>query len=157
VIVFIVPVDVDAEHRPDFAMLDAAVDALAPHVARGALVIVETTVPVGTTRQRVGGRIERATGMRPGADFALAFSPERVLRHGARDLQRLPRSWAASTRQHRAARFYASVLDAEVVAMSIAEAAEFSKLADTTYRDVNIALANEFAAAADRLGIDVRR
>ena len=60
---------------------------------------------------------------------------------------------AAST--DRAARFYASVLDAEVVAMSSSEAAEFSKLADTTYRDVNIALANEFARAADALGIDV--
>ena len=60
---------------------------------------------------------------------------------------------AAST--DRAARFYASVLDAEVVAMSSSEAAEFSKLADTTYRDVNIALANEFARAADAHGIDV--
>ena len=61
---------------------------------------------------------------------------------------------AAST--DRAARFYASVLDAEVVAMSSAEAAELSKLADTTYRDVNIAFANEFARAADALGVDVQ-
>ena len=51
-------------------------------------------------------------------------------------------------------RFYASVLDADMVAMSTAEAAEFSKLADTTYRDVNIALANEFAQA--RMGVDVQ-
>ena len=55
----------------------------------------------------------------------------------------------------RAAAFYDSVLDAEVVAMSSAEAAEFAKLADTTYRDVNIALANEFARYADRIGVDV--
>jgi nucleotide sugar dehydrogenase len=55
----------------------------------------------------------------------------------------------------RAAQFYASVLDAEVVLMSSAEAAELSKLADTTYRDVNIALANEFARFADRIGLDV--
>ena len=55
----------------------------------------------------------------------------------------------------RAAAFYASVLDAEVVLMSNAEAAEFSKLADTTYRDVNIALANEFARYADRIGVDI--
>ena len=54
-----------------------------------------------------------------------------------------------------AAAFYESVLDAEVVAMSSAEAAEFSKLADTTYRDVNIALANEFARYADRIGVDI--
>jgi len=52
--------------------------------------------------------------------------------------------------------FYDSVLDAEIVAMSGAEAAEFSKLADTTYRDVNIALANEFARVADRVGVDIQ-
>jgi nucleotide sugar dehydrogenase len=60
---------------------------------------------------------------------------------------------AAST--DRAARFYASVLDAEIVAMSSAEAAEFAKLAETTYRDVNIGLANQFARFAERSGIDV--
>src|SRR4029079_8213678 len=55
----------------------------------------------------------------------------------------------------RASRFYASVLDAEVVAMSSAEAAELSKLAETTYRDVNIAFANELATYASRVGVDV--
>jgi nucleotide sugar dehydrogenase len=55
----------------------------------------------------------------------------------------------------RATAFYASVLDAEIVRMSSAEAAEFSKLADTTYRDVNIALANEFARYASRVGVDI--
>ena len=60
---------------------------------------------------------------------------------------------AAST--DRAALFYASVLDAEVVAMCSAEAAELSKLAETTYRDVNIAFANELAAYAGRVGVDV--
>ena len=55
----------------------------------------------------------------------------------------------------RAGRFYASVLDADVVAMSSAEAAELSKLAETTYRDVNIAFANELAAYASRVGVDV--
>ncbi len=160
VTVFIVPVDVDAEHRPDFAMLDAAVDALAPHVARGALVIVETTVPVGTTRQRVGGRIERATGMRPGADFALAFSPERVSSGTVLlDLRRYPKiaGGVDASSTERAAAFYAAMLDAEVMTVRDAETAEFSKLVETTYRDVNIALANEFARLADRLGVNARQ
>ena len=60
-----------------------------------------------------------------------------------------------TTSLSRAAAFYDAVLDTEVVAMSNAEAAEFSKLADTTYRDVNIALANEFARYAERVGVDV--
>jgi nucleotide sugar dehydrogenase len=74
-IVFIVPVDIDANHRPDFAVLDAAVEAVAPHVQRGALVIVETTVPVGTTRYRVAAKVMEQTGMTAGADFWVAFSP----------------------------------------------------------------------------------
>jgi nucleotide sugar dehydrogenase len=157
VVVLIVPVDIDAAQRPDFGALDAAADALAPHLKRGALVIVETTVPAGTTRHRVGARIAAATGMTPGADFALAFSPERVSSGTVLvDLQRYPKIVggidAHSTA--RAAEFYARMLDAEVLRVRDAETAEFSKLVETTYRDVNIALANEFARIGDALGLD---
>ena len=158
VIVLIVPVDVDDAHRPDFAALDAATDAIAPHVARDALVIVETTVPVGTTRNRVGARIAAASGLMPGRDFALAFSPERVSSGTVlRDLRIYPKVVGgiddAST--ERAAAFYRQMLQApDVIDLRDAETAEFSKLAETTYRDVNIALANEFARTADRLGVD---
>jgi nucleotide sugar dehydrogenase len=162
VIVLIVPVDIDRSHAPDFTALDAAVDAVAPHVKRDALVIVETTVPAGTTRNRVGGRIASATGMTPGADFALAFSPERVSSGRVlRDLATYPKIVggidARST--ERAAAFYRAMLDAgvEVRAVRDAETAEFSKLIETTYRDVNIALANEFARLADALGVDARQ
>jgi len=157
-VVLIVPVDIDAAHAPDFSLLDAAVDAIAPHLNRDALVIVETTVPVGTTRQRVGARIAAVTGMTPGVDFALAFSPERVSSGSVlRDLRTYPKIGggidARST--ERAAAFYRAMLDAEVTPMRDAETAEFTKLAETVYRDVNIALANEFARIADRLGVDL--
>ncbi|HYM26835.1 MAG TPA: nucleotide sugar dehydrogenase [Steroidobacteraceae bacterium] len=158
VVILSVPVDIDGAHAPDFALLDAAVDAVAPHLQRSALVIVETTVPVGTTRRRVGGRIAAATGMEAGTRFALAFSPERVSSGTVlRDLARYPKIVggidAHSTA--RAADFYRGVLDADVMTVRDAETAEFSKLAETTYRDVNIALANEFAVLADRHGVDV--
>ena len=159
VVVFIVPVDIDATQRPDFTMLDAAVDALAPHLKRGALVIVETTVPVGTTRNRVGGRISAATGMTLGADFTLAFSPERVSSGTVLlDLQRYPKivGGVDEGSTQRAVNFYAQVLDAEILPVRDAETAEYSKLLETTYRDVNIALANEFARAGDALGVDTR-
>ncbi|TAK63810.1 MAG: nucleotide sugar dehydrogenase [Dehalococcoidia bacterium] len=156
VVVFIVPVDVDATQRPDFALLDAAVDAVAPHVPRGVLLIVETTVPVGTTR-RVAARVGELAGLTPGADFSAAFSPERVSSGRVlRDLATYPKIVggidAHSTA--RAADFYRAMLDATVMEVRDAETAEFSKLAETTYRDVNIALANEFARIADRLGVD---
>jgi nucleotide sugar dehydrogenase len=158
VVVFIVPVDVDDSLHPDFAMLDAALEAVAPHLNRGVLVIVETTVPVGTTRGRVCGRIRAATGMAPGTDFAAAFSPERVSSGTVlRDLARYPKIVGGidTHSTELAAGFYESVLDAEVMRVRDAETAEFSKLAETTYRDVNIALANEFARIGDRDGVDV--
>jgi len=89
----------------------------------------------------------------------VAFSPERLYSGAVlRNLAAYPKLVGGlGTRSgEMAAAFYASVLDAEVVLMSSAEAAEFAKLAETTYRDVNIALANEFARYAERVGVDVQ-
>jgi nucleotide sugar dehydrogenase len=157
VIVLIVPVDIDAALEPDFALLDAAVDAIGPHLRRGALVLVETTVPAGTTRYRVGARLRDASGLVPGEGFALAFSPERVSSGRVlSDLADYPKIVGGidELSTARAAAFYREMLDVEVMTVRDAETAEFSKLVETTYRDVNIALANEFARAADALGID---
>jgi nucleotide sugar dehydrogenase len=158
VVVLIVPVMLDAANQPDYRYMDAAVDAITPGLHAGSLVVFETTLPVGDTRSRFGPRLA-ASGLRIDEDLFVAFSPERLFSGAAlRNLASYPKLVGglgpASTA--RAAAFYDSVLDAEIVAMSSAEAAEFSKLADTTYRDVNIALANEFAAYADRVGVDIR-
>jgi nucleotide sugar dehydrogenase len=159
VVVLIVPVMLDAEHRPDYRYMDPAVASIAPGVHAGSTVVFETTLPIGDTRGRFAPALEAASGLVADRDFFVAFSPERLFSGAVlENLATYPKLVGgigpAST--DRAARFYASVLDAEVVAMSSAEAAEFSKLADTTYRDVNIALANEFARAADLHGIDVQ-
>ena len=139
--------------------MDAAVDAVAPGIRAGATVIFETTLPVGDTRNRYVPRLEAASGLVADRDLFVAFSPERLFT--GRGLPQ-PRDVSEARRRRRPglhgaapARFYASVLDAEVVAMSSAEAAEMSKLADTTYRDLNIAFANELARYADRIGVDV--
>ena len=162
VIVLIVPVMLDAESRPDYRYMDAATDSIAPGIHAGSLVIYETTLPVGDTRGRYAPRLEAASGLRAEVDgddgFLLAFSPERLYSGAAlRNLATYPKlvGGLGPASRDRAAAFYDSVLDAEIVAMSSAEAAEFSKLADTTYRDVNIALANEFANYADRIGVDL--
>ena len=159
VVVLIVPVMLDAEKQPDYRYMDAAVASIAPGVHAGSTIIFETTLPLGDTRRRFAPALEAASGLVADRDFFVAFSPERLFSGAVlENLAVYPKLvggiGAAST--DRAARFYASVLDAEVVAMSSSEAAEFSKLADTTYRDVNIALANEFARAADLHGIDVQ-
>ncbi len=158
VVVLIVPVMLDDERQPDYRHMDAAVASIGPGVHEGSLVIFETTLPVGDTRERFTPRLEAASGLRADEDFFVAFSPERLYSGAAlRNLATYPKLVGgigpASTA--RAAAFYDAVLDTEIVAMSNAEAAEFSKLADTTYRDVNIALANEFARYAERVGVDV--
>ena len=162
VVVLIVPVMLDADSRPDHRHMDAATDAIAPGIHAGSLVIYETTLPVGDTRGRYAPRLEAASGLKAEVDgdmgFYVAFSPERLYSGAAlRNLATYPKlvGGLGPASRDRAAAFYDSVLDAEIVAMSSAEAAEFSKLADTTYRDVNIALANEFAKYAERVGVDI--
>jgi nucleotide sugar dehydrogenase len=162
VVVLIVPVMLDAASRPDYRYMDAATDSIAPGTHPGSLVIYETTLPVGDTRERYAPRLEAASGLRAEVDgddgFLVAFSPERLFSGAAlRNLATYPKlvGGIGPVSRDRAAAFYDGVLDAEIVAMSSSEAAEFSKLADTTYRDVNIALANEFANYADRIGVDV--
>jgi nucleotide sugar dehydrogenase len=158
VVVLIVPVMLDDEQRPDYRSMDAAVAAIGPGIHADSVVIFETTLPVGDTRERFTPRLEAASGLRAEEDFFVAFSPERLYSGAAlRNLATYPKlvGGVGPTSTARAAAFYDAVLDAEIVAMSSAEAAEFSKLADTTYRDVNIALANEFARYAERVGVDV--
>ncbi|MFJ4189769.1 nucleotide sugar dehydrogenase [Kitasatospora sp. NPDC089509] len=166
-VVLVVPLVTAADGTPDFALLDAATDAVAAGLRRGTLVSYETTLPVGTTRGRWAPRLVAGSGLAAGTDFALVFSPERV-RTGRvfADLRRYPKLVggldASSVR--RGAEFYRAVLDFDprpdlprpngVWELASLEAAEFAKLAETTYRDVNIALANQFARYADRVGVD---
>jgi nucleotide sugar dehydrogenase len=159
VVVLIVPVMLDDEQQPDYRYMDSAVASIAPGVHEGSLVIFETTLPVGDTRHRFTPRLEEASGLVADRDFLVAFSPERLYSGAVfRNLAAYPKlvGGIGPTSTERAVAFYASVLDADVVPLSSAESAEFSKLADTTYRDVNIALANEFARYADRVGVDIQ-
>jgi UDP-N-acetyl-D-mannosaminuronic acid dehydrogenase len=121
-------------------------------------VIFETTLPVGDTRDRFTPQLAEASGLTPDQDLLVAFSPERLYSGAAlRNLATYPKlvGGIGPNSTARAAAFYDAVLDAEIVAMQSAEAAEFSKLADTTYRDVNIAFANELARYAERIGVDI--
>ncbi len=169
-VVVVAPLFVDAQAVPDFTLMDRATDGIGAHISPGTLVCYETTLPVGTTRSRMVPAIERGSGLRAGRDFFVVFSPERVLTGRVfADLRRYPKLVGgvdeASTR--RGLDFYSAVLDFDsrpdlarpngVWDMGSAEAAEMAKLAETTYRDVNIGLANQFARYADAIGIDVHR
>jgi nucleotide sugar dehydrogenase len=167
-VVVVVPLVVDSEARPEFTAMDAATEAIGAGLQPGTLVSYETTLPVHTTRRRFTPRLAELSGLTPGTDFFVCFSPERV--YSGRifaDLRKYPKIVGGiddeSTR--RAMKFYDSVLQFDergdlprpngVWSVGTAEAAELVKLAETTYRDVNIALANEFATFARSAGIDV--
>ncbi len=160
VVVIIVPLLVDQEHNIDYTNVDAATEAVAAGLQRGTLVIYETTLPVGTTRSRFGQALTQHSGLELGRDFSLAFSPERV--YSGRifhDLQQYPKIIGGVTPQCAAeamAFYQAAIPGAALLPVHNSDTAEMVKLAETTYRDVNIALANEFArlAAAYSLPVD---
>jgi nucleotide sugar dehydrogenase len=159
-VVVIVPVVVDAEREIDFRPIDAATRDLAAAIGPDTLVVYETTLPVGTTRDRFGPALVAGSGLELDRELFLAFSPERVLVGRVfTDLRRYPKVVGGTSPEstRRAVEFYRAVLDegTEVMAVANAETAEMTKLAETTYRDVNIAYANELARYASRRGIDV--
>ena len=159
-VVVIVPVVVDAARQIDFGQIDAATREIALGLQPGTLVLFETTLPVGTTRDRFGAMLAEGSGLELDDGFFLAFSPERVLVGRVfLDLRRYPKIVGGTSEEsgRRAVAFYQAVLDegTEVRPVANAETAEMTKLAETTYRDVNIALANEYARYAARRGIDV--
>jgi nucleotide sugar dehydrogenase len=155
VVVVMVRVGLDAGGHADFHHLDLAANAIGRGLRPGTLVILESTVPVGATRQRFGRRLSGASG-RTTEECHLAYSPERVSSGTIfRDLGAYPKlvGGVDTASGEAAAAFYRSVLDADVMLLGDAETAEFAKLAESIYRDVNIALANELATAAERLGV----
>lgn len=168
-VVIVVPLFVnDTTWEPDFAWMDAATRSLAEHLTPGTLVSYETTLPVGTTRGRWKPMIEEVSGLAEGTDFHVVFSPERVLTGRVfDDLRKYPKLIGALSDEgaRRAREFYDAVLQFDerddlprpngVWDLGSAEASEMAKLAETTYRDVNIGLANQFGLFAAQHGINV--
>ena len=168
VVVVVVPLFVNSSAEPDFRAMDAATADIARGLQPGTLVAYETTLPIGTTRNRFGKMLEEISGLKAGIDFFLVFSPERVLTGRVfKDLRKYPKVVGGinTISTQKGVEFYRRVLDFDaridlakpngVWELDSAESAEFVKLAETTYRDVNIGLANQFAKFADTLGINI--
>lgn len=159
--VFIIAVPTPLDHRKkaaDMSYVDDAMESLLPYLRPGNLVIVESTIPPLTCRERLTPMIEKRTGLKVGEDVYLAHCPERIL---PGDIfyeivynDRIIGGINEKTRDLAAA-VYASFAKGELFKTDDVSA-ELVKLMENTYRDVNIALANEFAAVADTLGIDGR-
>ena len=156
-IVIAVPTPLSPQREPDVSYIERAAREIAPHIRKGHLVVLESTTYPGTTRDVLRPILEEGSGLKAGADFHLAFAPERV-DPGRQDYttKTTPKIVGgideASTQA--AATFYLGALDA-VHTVSTAEAAELTKLLENIFRSVNIALVNELAQLCDRMDIDV--
>lgn len=151
-----VPTPLSKTRDPDVSYIIAATDAVAAALRPGQLVVLESTTYPGTTRDVMQPALE-AGGLTAGEDFYLCFSPERVDPGNAVwQTKNTPKVLGGVTPRCTAAgkAFYERFIDT-VVAVSSAEAAELTKILENTFRAVNIALVNETALIAERLGVDV--
>jgi nucleotide sugar dehydrogenase len=141
---------------PDLAMVEAAAGSAAAHLRPGMLIVLESTTYPGTTEELLRPILEKS-GLVAGADFALAYSPERIDpgRVGGR-IEETPKIVAGITERCRdlAAALYRRVAPSVITTSSPREA-EMAKLIENTYRQVNIALVNELAMVARDLDVDI--
>lgn len=158
-VIVIVPALINDGHDIDLKVLESVTREIASAMHPGLLVCYETTVTVGTCRERFVPMLEES-GYKCGSDFHVCFSPERVKSRMV--LQRLSETPKvvggyneASAEKGEA--FYAQALGAEVLQVGTMEAAEFTKLVGMLYRDVNIALVNQISRYAETIGMDLSK
>jgi nucleotide sugar dehydrogenase len=160
VIVAIVPAHLTPDREIDFGILQSASAEIGKGLRRGALVVYETTVAVGGTRRSLIPILEKHSGLTAGADFHVAYSPERVKANLVlARLETTPKVVGGfdAASLAKAAEVYREYLGAPIDEVGTIEAAEMTKLLGMLYRDVNIALVNELAAFCEMSGVDFDR
>lgn len=143
--------------NPDLSYIEDAGRALAPHLGRGATVVLESTTYPGTTEELLAPILEEGSGLVAGDDFHVGYSPERIdPGNPTWTLENTPKVVSGIDAASLAAvqGFYDRIVDT-TVAVSTPKEAELTKLLENTFRHVNIALVNELAMFANDLGIDV--
>jgi UDP-N-acetyl-D-mannosaminuronic acid dehydrogenase len=153
-----VPTPITAEKQADLSYVRAAAESIQPVLRPGNLVVLESTSPPRTTIDLVAPILE-GSGLRAGEDFYLAYTPERVLPgkilqeliENARVIGGIDEASARAGRD-----LYASFVRGEIL-LTDATTAEMVKLMENTYRDVNIAIANEFSRLGQAFGVDIWR
>jgi UDP-N-acetyl-D-glucosamine dehydrogenase len=152
-----VPTPLTANREPDLTPLITSAEALAHVLQHGQLVVLESTTYPGTTRERLVPILEQGSGLKVGHGLSVAFSPERV-DPGRTDytMRNTPKVIGGITPDctDRAAEVYGRVCE-QIVRVASPETAEMTKLLENIFRSVNIALVNELAILADRMGIDI--
>ena len=165
VIVVAVPLKVNPKSLPDYQNLERAFCGVGDRLKQGSLVLLETTVPAGLCQKLIIPILEKTSGLSVGKDFSFAYSPERISSGSFfQDLYRYPKLIGPfdDKSAKMAEEFYSSFLHSEenagnspeIRVLSSIETAEFVKLAESIYRDVNIGLANLLSSDCMQSGID---
>ena len=162
VILIDVQTPVDEKHVPQYESLKEVSEATGKLMKKGAMIIIESTVAPGTTNCIVKPILEKSSGLKAGKDFNLVYSYERVMvGRLLYNMAFMPRIVGGLTPEctRRGMEFYKHIVKAELIPTDCTTA-EVAKVTENTYRDVNIAFANEIALVCESLGVnvhDVRR
>jgi len=151
----IVPLFIDENRKPDFSLLKKAFENVGKGLKKKDLVVLETTVPVGTTESFVKDILEENSKLKAGKDFYLAYSPERIMTgYSISRFKEFPKIVGGIDKESTEKAFEAYSKFANPVKVSNSRTAELAKVAEGVYRDVNIALANELLKVSEHYGID---
>jgi UDP-N-acetyl-D-glucosamine dehydrogenase len=156
-VIICVPTPLNKNREPDLTYILDTGRSIAPHLKRGALVVLESTTYPGTTDEDLRAVLEAGSGLKAGADFHLAFSPEREdPGNPASRVAEIPKLVGGFTPKcaEKARALYGRAIKT-VVPMSSCRAAEAAKLLENIFRSVNIALVNELKVVYDAMGIDI--
>lgn len=156
-VVICVPTPVDSAKSPDYTAVRRASKTVGKLLRRGSVVIIESTIGPGVGESLVVPIIEAASGMKAGTDFGFASCPERSDPGNiVANMKTLPRVVGSSEEKcgNVVAAFYELVLGVKVIRVSSPSTANAVKLTENLFRDVNIALVNEFALLYEKFGID---
>lgn len=157
VICVCVPTPLNKEHKPDLTILEAAVSAVSQSLKAGMLVIIESTIQPGTTREILLPLLEKGSGLTRD-QFFLAYSPERIDPLNKEwNVKNTPKLVSGLTQESadKAQDFYKTFIEHTVICPSL-EIAETAKLLENAFRFINISFINEIAMFCNKLGIDIK-
>lgn len=152
-----VPTPVDDLKNPNLKHVESAAETIGKNLQPGAIVVLESTVYPGATREILAQTIEKESGLSAGTDFYAGYSPERMVpgddQHGIRDVVKIV-SAQNETARAELSELYGEIVDAGIHEAPEIEVAEAAKAIENIQRDVNIALMNELAIACHSIGLD---
>lgn len=151
-----VPTPLNEDKSPDLSYVEQATQAIIPYIKKGNLIVLESTSPPGTTK-KITSILEKHTNMLAGEDFFVAYCPERVLPGFIlKELVENERNIGGINKKssEKAKELYRIFVKGDIY-LTDSITAEMTKLVENTYRDINIAFANELSIICDKLSIDV--